>query len=59
MIRMEVPQTLVIEMLLASTHSIMNPHKLEELNLTAKAGYSAIIDVILRGAMTSKGREEL
>lgn len=59
MIRMEVPQTLVIEMLLASTHNIMNPHKLEELNLTAKAGYSAIIDVILRGAMTTKGREEL
>ncbi|MCP5560071.1 MAG: hypothetical protein H7A55_20170 [Verrucomicrobiaceae bacterium] len=59
MIRGDVPQTLIIEMLLAATHQIMNPQKLDELNLTAKAGYSAIIDVILRGAMTAQGREEL
>ncbi|MCB1211803.1 MAG: TetR/AcrR family transcriptional regulator [Verrucomicrobiales bacterium] len=59
MIRGDVPQTLIIEMLLAATHQIMNPQKLDELNLTAKAGYSAIIDIILRGAMTAQGREEL
>ena len=58
MIRTDVPQILIIEMLLACTQSIMNPQKLDELNLTAKAGYSAIVDVILCGAMTEKGRNE-
>lgn len=59
MIRDDVPARLIIEMLLAATHAIMNPHKLDELKLTPKTGYAAIIDVILRGAMTTKGRAGL
>jgi AcrR family transcriptional regulator len=59
MIRSDIPQVLIIEMLLAATQQIMNPLKLDELNLTAKAGYSAIVDIILRGAMTAEGRKEL
>lgn len=59
MIRNDVPVRLVIEILLAATHAIMNPAKLEQLNLTPRAGYSAILDVILRGVMTAKGREKL
>ena len=59
MIREDVPLRLVIEVLLAATHAIMNPQKLEELKLTPKTAYPAILDVILCGVMTTKGRTRL
>ena len=46
-------------MLLGATQAIMNPAKIEELKLTPRAAYSAILDVILRGVMTAKGRTDL
>ena len=59
MIRDDVPLRLIIEILLAATHAVMNPQKLDELKLTPKAGYKAILDVILGGVMTTKGRTRL
>lgn len=59
MVRNDVPARLIIEMLLGATQAIMNPAKIEELKLTPRAAYSAILDVILRGVMTAKGRTDL
>jgi len=55
-IRKDVPTELVIEMLLAAVHGIMNSEKLAELGLTPKEGFSAIMTVILEGAITQTGR---
>lgn len=59
MIRPDVSAKLVIELLLAAVQGIMNPRKLEELKLTPKTGFSAILSVILGGVMTAKGRATL
>ena len=56
MIRKDVPVWLIIEILLAAAHSIMNPVRMAELKLTPKAGYGAIIAVVLEGALTASGR---
>ena len=55
-VRQDVPVRLIIEMLLATTQAIMNPQKIEQLKMTPKTGYAAIIDVILHGVMTDEGR---
>jgi AcrR family transcriptional regulator len=59
MIRKDVPVWLIIEILLAATREIMNPARLSELHLTPKAGYGAIIAVVLEGALTAAGRSKL
>jgi hypothetical protein len=46
-------------MLLGATQAILNPPKMAELNLTPKTGFSAIINVILQGALTKTGRSTL
>jgi AcrR family transcriptional regulator len=56
MIRKDVPMRLIIEVLLGATRAIMNPQKLGELGITPKAGYAAIITMLLEGALTAKGR---
>ena len=55
-IRKDVPVRVVVEILLAATQSIMNPVRIEELKLTPKMGFSAIISVILEGIITDEGR---
>lgn len=59
MIRADVSTKLVIELLLVAMNGIMNPKKLEELKLTPKAGFSAILNVVLGGVLTEKGRATL
>lgn len=59
MVRKDVPVRLTIEILLAATLAIMNPQKIGQLKLTPQTGYQAILDVILRGVLTSNGRENL
>jgi AcrR family transcriptional regulator len=59
MIRKDVPVWLIIEILLVATREIMNPARLSELHLTPKAGYGAIIAVVLEGALTAAGRSKL
>lgn len=58
-IRKDIPTRLIIEILLGATQAISNPHKMAELNLTPKSGFSAIITVILEGALTNPGRSTL
>ncbi len=56
LIRRDIPPKLAIEILLGSVQAIMNPPKMEELALTPKSGFSAIIRVVLEGLMTEQAR---
>jgi AcrR family transcriptional regulator len=56
LIRHDIPPKLAIEILLGSVQAIMNPRKMEELALTPKSGFSAIIRVVLEGLMTEQAR---
>jgi AcrR family transcriptional regulator len=58
-VRKDVPVKVLIEVLLSATDAIVNPAKLEELGLTPKTGYAAVVSVVLRGALTDRGREAL
>lgn len=55
-IRKDISTRLMIEILLGATEAIMNPSKIDELDLTPKAGFLSIITVILEGVLTAKGR---
>ena len=55
LLRKDVPVQVVIEILLAAVQAIMNPARMAELGLTPMTGYSAIVSVILQGAMRSNG----
>lgn len=55
-IRTDIPTQLIIEILLGATEAIMNPAKMAELNLSPQVGYSAIITIVLEGALTHAGR---
>ena len=59
LIRKDVPVELITEIILGALEKIMNPAKMAELEITPKAGYSAIIAVILEGVITEKGRSNL
>ncbi len=55
-IRKDIPAKVVTDILLGSVQAIINPSRMEELGLTAKEGFSAIMTVILEGLITKKGR---
>jgi AcrR family transcriptional regulator len=55
-IRKDIPVKLIMEILLGAVQAIMNPPKVEELGLTPKTGFTAIITVILEGVVTEKAR---
>src|SRR5216117_4307994 len=57
MVRKDVPAKLIIEILLAMVQSIMNPAKVEELGLTPRSAFSAVVKVVLEGVITPKGRK--
>jgi AcrR family transcriptional regulator len=57
MVRKDVPARLIIEILLATVQSIMNPAKMEELGMMPQEGYAGILQIVLEGALTSKGRK--
>ena len=48
----------MIEILLSATEAIVNPTKVEELGLTPKTAYSAVIEVVLKGALTDHARRK-
>jgi AcrR family transcriptional regulator len=56
LIRRDIPPKLAIEILLGAVQAIMNPPKLEELGLTPKNGFTAIMRVVLEGLTTEKAR---
>jgi AcrR family transcriptional regulator len=58
LIRKDVPVRLVIEILLGATQAVMNPPMMEELGLTPTTGFTAIVGVILHGALAEKGRSK-
>jgi AcrR family transcriptional regulator len=55
-IRKDIAAELIMEILLGAVQAIINPTKMEELGLTPKAGFSAIITVVLEGVITEEGR---
>ena len=57
-IRKDIPIRLIIEIWLGVVQAVMNPNKLTELDLTPKAGFSAVISVIMEGLMTAEGRSK-
>lgn len=54
LIRNDIPVHVILEILLGAVQSIMNPPKLVELGLTVEAGYSAVIGIILEGALRNR-----
>lgn len=56
LIRQDIPPKLAIEILLGAVQAVMNPPKMEELGLTPKNGFTAIIRVLLEGLTTEKAR---
>ena len=58
MIRKDIPADLMIEILVGATDALVNPQKLSQLNLPAKAGLTAIVTIFLEGVMTEKGRSQ-
>ncbi|HWF61050.1 MAG TPA: TetR/AcrR family transcriptional regulator [Nitrospira sp.] len=56
LIRQDIPSKLAIEILLGAVQAVMSPPKMEELGLTPKSGFTAIMRVILEGLTTEKGR---
>jgi TetR/AcrR family transcriptional regulator, cholesterol catabolism regulator len=59
MIRNDVPEKLMIEFLIGAADAVVNPQKLTELGLTARAAFTEIIILFLEGAMTEHGRMKL
>jgi AcrR family transcriptional regulator len=59
LIRKDIPVHLIIEILLGAVEAIVNPPRLAELGLSPKSGLTAIISVILQGALTPEGRTTL
>jgi AcrR family transcriptional regulator len=55
-IRSDISTEMILEILLGAVQAIMNPVKIETLGITPKAGYGAIVAVILEGVLTAKGR---
>jgi AcrR family transcriptional regulator len=59
LIRKDIPVHIIIEILLGAVEAIMNPPRLGELELSPKSGITAILSVILEGALTPEGRSKL
>src|SRR5262249_23466714 len=56
-VRRDLPARLMIEILLGAVQAIMNPAKVEELELTPKRGFVAITKVILEGVLARKEKK--
>jgi hypothetical protein len=56
-VRKDIPARLIIEILLGAVQAIMNPPKIEELGITPKSGFMAIVKVVLEGALARKGKK--
>jgi TetR/AcrR family transcriptional regulator, cholesterol catabolism regulator len=59
MIRKDVSTTLLIAVILGAVNAVVNPAKLAELGLQPREGLFSILQIILEGAMTEKGRAKL
>src|SRR6266699_3118499 len=52
MVRKDIPAKLMIEILLTMVQGIMNPPKMQELEMTPREGFAGIIKIVLEGALT-------
>jgi len=59
LIRKDIPVHLIIEILLGAVEAIVNPPRLAEFGLSPKSSFTAIVSVILEGALTPEGRRRL
>ena len=57
MVRKDIPAKLMIEILLTMVQGIMNPPKMQELEMTPKEGFTGIIKIVLEGALIRKGQK--
>jgi AcrR family transcriptional regulator len=57
MVRKDLPNKLMIEILLAAVQAIVNPAKVEDFGLTPKTAFVSVIKVVLEGVITRKGRK--
>ncbi len=57
MVRKDLPARIMIEILLGTVQAIVNPAKVEELGLTPRSAFSAVLDVVLEGVLTRKGKK--
>ena len=57
MVRKDIPARLMIEILLTMIQGIMNPPKMEELEMTPKEGFTGIIKIVLEWALIRKGQK--
>jgi len=57
MVRKDLPARVMIEILLAAVQAIVNPTKVEELGLTPRTAFAAVVNVVLEGVITRKGRK--
>ncbi len=57
MVRKDIPAKIMIEILLGTVQAIVNPAKVEELGLTPRSAFSAVLDVVLEGVLTRKGQK--
>jgi AcrR family transcriptional regulator len=55
LVRRDVPLPLIMEILLAAVQAIVNPSRLLELGLTPNRGLTAVISVVLGGALAREG----
>jgi AcrR family transcriptional regulator len=56
-IRKDIDPGLIIEILVGAANALANPAKVQELGITPKAALSAVITIVLEGALTQKGRD--
>jgi AcrR family transcriptional regulator len=59
LVRKDIPVRLIIEVLLGAVEAVVNPPRLAELGLSPKTAITAVISVILDGALTPEGRTTL
>jgi AcrR family transcriptional regulator len=59
LIRKDTPVSLLIEILLGAVEAILNPPRMAELGLSPTSGITAILSVILEGALTPEGRTKV
>ena len=50
-IRKDIPASIIIEILLAGVQAIVNPARMEELDLTVRSGCALVTKVVLEGAI--------
>src|SRR5262249_55753332 len=59
LIRKDTPVELLIEILLGAVEAVVNPPRLAEFELSPKDGLTAVLSVILEGALTPEGRTKV